>query len=146
MAKKKWRPNVKQFFLTLVLVAIMSWSILNIFATQKEVRKLNKELQRITLSISNVQDKQKEIYQEIEKWKDPEIIEAVARKELGFVRPGETTYMFSESVQPANETEVTERKGASREGIGNWVDIVLNVDIIYREKLICLIILRRSPF
>ncbi|HHY18467.1 MAG TPA: septum formation initiator family protein [Firmicutes bacterium] len=119
MAKKKWRPNVKQFFLTLVLVAIMSWSILNIFATQKEVRKLNKELQRITLSISNVQDKQKEIYQEIEKWKDPEIIEAVARKELGFVRPGETTYMFSESVQPANETEVTERKGASREGIGN---------------------------
>ena len=47
------------------------------------------------------------------------MIEEFARKELGFVRPGEVTYMFSEGVQPATDSDVAKRSSSSREGIQN---------------------------
>lgn len=127
---KKFRPNIKQVLLLIVLITTLSWNLFNIIATQKAIKKIKNELQRINASIVNVKKKQEEVSREIEKWKDPQMIEEVARKELGLVRPGETTYVFSESVQPATETEVTKRKSSVREGIGNWVDIVSLVGII----------------
>lgn len=116
---KKFRPNIKQVLLLIVLITTLSWNLFNIIATQKAIKKIKNELQRINASIVNVKKKQEEVSREIEKWKDPQMIEEVARKELGLVRPGETTYVFSESVQPATETEVTKRKSSVREGIGN---------------------------
>jgi cell division protein FtsL len=119
MAKRRWKPNIKQFSLTIFLLGIVCWSIFNIVSSQIEARKLNNELNRITTSIKDIKEKQASVLQEIEKWDDPQLIEEVARKQLGFVRPGETTYMFSESVQPANEKEVTKRSNSGREGIAN---------------------------
>ncbi len=116
---KKFRPNIKQVLLLILLITTLSWNLFNIFATQKAIKKLKNELQKINTSIVNVKKKQEEVSLEIEKWKDPKTIEEVARKELGFVKPGEITYVFSESVQPATETEVTKRKSSAREGIGN---------------------------
>lgn len=119
MAKKRWKPNIKQFSLTIFLIGTVCWSIFNIVSSQIEVRKLNNELKRISTSVKDIKEKQDSVLLEIEKWNDPQLIEEVARKQLGFVRPGEVTYMFSESVQPANEKEVTKRSNSGHEGIAN---------------------------
>ena len=86
MAKRRWKPNIKQFSLTIFLLGIVCWSIFNIVSSQIEARKLNNELNRITTSIKDIKEKQASVLQEIEKWDDPQLIEEVARKQLGFVR------------------------------------------------------------
>lgn len=117
-AKRRFRPNIIQISLIVFLLVTFYFSIANIISTHKNVKRLDKELKKVNNSIVSVKRKQEEVNLEIDRWNDPALIEEVARKELGFVRPGEVTYMFSEPFQSINESEVTKRKGSS-EGIGN---------------------------
>ncbi|MDD2430254.1 MAG: septum formation initiator family protein [Firmicutes bacterium] len=119
MAKKAFKPNFIQLCLLVFLLSSFGWSMYKIISTQRIVSNLRGEIEKINSTISDIRYKQQTVEAEIAKWNDPDVIEEFARKELGLVKPGEITYMFSEAVQPATDSGVTKRTDSSKEGIRN---------------------------
>lgn len=119
MARKRFKPNLLQLCLLIFLLVSFAWNMYKIVTTQKMINQLKNEIEKVQKTVSDIRYKQQLVEEEIARWNDPKVIEEFARKELGFVRPGEVTYMFSEGVQPATDSDVAKRSSSSREGIKN---------------------------
>ena len=117
MASKRFKPNLLQLCLLIFLLVSFAWNMYKIVTAQKMINQLKNEIETVQKTVCDIRYKQQLVEEEIARWNDPKVIEEFARKELGFVRPGEVTYMFSEGVQPATDSDVANRSSSSREGI-----------------------------
>ncbi|RIQ21383.1 FtsB family cell division protein, partial [Jiangella rhizosphaerae] len=114
------RPSVtgRAAVLALVLAVLLvsyAYPLRAWFDQHRERVELQREQDELTASVEQLE-------QELRLWEDPAYVAAQARERLGFVLPGEQSYIVLPDENAADETSAAEAGGLPPSGQGTWYE------------------------
>lgn len=98
-----------------VLLVSYAYPLRAWFDQHRERVELEREQQELTASVEQLE-------QELRLWEDPAYVAAQARERLGFVLPGEQSYIVLPDPETPNETTAGPADGLPPAGQGTWYE------------------------
>jgi cell division protein FtsB len=100
---------VKSGFFQLLVIIVCIFAVINLFKSVTDVWSRRDVITQKRQDLTVTEATNKHLKQELEDAQSPEFLERVARNKLGFVKPGETVVLFSQSQStPSGEEELKE--------------------------------------
>ena len=112
MAKKKFRINKGRMIITILVIGVIIFTVVNI----KTIVNLHIENRQLKESIRINEEKKADKEKELKNVNDPDYIEDQARKQLRMIKPGEQIYIIDQESEKEDEDKKTENEEENRNG------------------------------
>lgn len=96
-----WRDWINPIPMLAILLTLVFWWLL-IFGDQGLLtwRGLAEKRRELIDQQTRLTEKQRQLEEEMQRLQDPHYVEPIIRRELGYVKPGETVFQFSDEAPP----------------------------------------------
>ena len=112
MAKKKFRINKGRMIITILVIGVIIFTVVNI----KTIVNLHIENRQLKESIRINEEKKADKEKELKNVNDPDYIEDQARKQLRMIKPGEQIYIIDQESEKEDKDKKTENEEENRNG------------------------------